>query len=64
MQKKTSNLGLFSGLPPIPSKEAALAQWKRGPQLLGPSLATPMVKMVQRTGATKVQKPSESNPDG
>lgn len=61
MQKKTSNLGLHSGMPPFKSEEADREQWIRGPRVLGPSIAT---MLVQRSKATKAAKPSEKKPTG
>ena len=59
MEKKTSNLGLFSGLPPFVSEEADRKQWLSGPRVLGPTLVD---KMIQRDKATKAEKPSENSP--
>ncbi|MFZ5606692.1 MAG: hypothetical protein ACOY4A_05615 [Pseudomonadota bacterium] len=59
MQKKPSNLGLHSGLPPFVSDELDLEQWNRGPKVLGPSIAQ---QLVRRGKATQAEKKSESNP--
>lgn len=61
MQKKTSNLGLFSGLPKPTSEKAFREQLQRMPKLSGPSIAE---KMVQLSKAPKAPKPSGSNPQG
>lgn len=39
MDKKPSNLVFPDGLPPFVSEEADIAQWNRGPRVLGPSIA-------------------------
>lgn len=59
MEKKTSNLGLFSGLPTFVSEEADRKQWLSGPRVLGPN---PVDKLFRRRKATKAEKPSESSP--
>ena len=61
MDKKPLHLGLHSGLPPLVSEEAALAQWERGPRVLGPSIAQRIIAMGQSSKATKAEKPSEKN---
>lgn len=59
MEKKTSNLGLFSGLPPFVSEEADRKQWLSGPRVLEPN---PVDKLFRRRKATKAEKPSENSP--
>ena len=60
MDKKPSNLGLHSGLPPFVSEEADREQWKHAPKILGPSLAART--MGQPSKATQAEKPSGNNP--
>lgn len=60
MPNKTFNLGLHSGPPRSYKTEAQVReQLRQGPTLLGPSIAT---LMVQRSKATKAEKPSEKKP--
>lgn len=59
MEKKTSNLGLFSGLPPVGSDKEVMAQWLSGPRVLEPN---PVDKLFRRRKATKAEKPSENSP--
>ncbi len=59
MDKKPSNLGLHSGLPPFVSEEADREQLRQMPKASEPSVAT---LLVQRSKAMQAEKSSESNP--
>ena len=61
MDKKPSNLGLHSGLPPFVSEEADREQLRQMPKASEPSVAT---LLVQRSKATKGEKRSGNNRQG